>query len=438
DWDSTIDDSFFYPGFSISWLPTSSFDIFKGSFLDYLKIRGGWAKIGSATGAYDNGTYYNGVANIINGQGQFYLPTTLPPQGLKPESIVTAEIGIEAKMFDERLNLDMSFYSKKTTNEILSMAVSIPTGYSSMLINAGDFRNKGVEIQLNGVILKTKDFYWDVTLNWSKDVSHIEELYTNPITGEELQNYQIGEEWSTYVYAKAPDKDENGNITKKYSWGTLFGEGHKTDENGNVIVNSAGYPETEQKVLGNVMPDWMASLNTELKYKNLSFGFMLDYRHGGDFFSVTSMWGQYTGILDFTAEGNSREIHPVFGKDIYKDLTFVKEDGTPNDIPVDAETAFHNAYQDRSMSVADGSFLKLREMHLTYKVPKKFFSKIEFVKGANISVIGNNLAILWLDPSNYAKIDPESSTGSGNSGVGLESGAVMPSRSIGVKVGLTF
>ncbi|MFA7116743.1 MAG: SusC/RagA family TonB-linked outer membrane protein [Bacteroidales bacterium] len=438
DWSSTIDDPFFYPGVSVSWLPTTTFDIFEDSFIDYLKLRAGWAKIGSATSAYANGTYYNGVSNIINGQGQFYLPRTFPPQGLKPESIVTTEIGIEAKMFNNRLNLDMSLYSKKTTDQILSMAVAYPTGYSSMLINAGEFKNKGIEIQLSGVLMETKDIYWDATLNWSKDISHVVELYTNPTTGEELKNYQIARQWSTYLYAMAPDKDAEGNVTQYHSWGTLYGAGHKVDDNGNVVVSDSGYPVVENRNLGNVMPDWMASLSTEFRYKNLSFGIMFDYRHGGDFFSVTSMWGQYTGVLAMTAEGDVREKDVVFGKDIYKDLNFVKSDGSKNDIPVNTHNAFARAYNDRAMSVADGSFLKLREMHITYIVPKKVFRNLNFVKGANVSLIGNNIAILWLDPSNYAKIDPESGTSSGNSGVGLESGSIMPSRSIGIKVGLTF
>ncbi len=438
DWSSTIKDPFFYPGVSLSWIPTATFEGLKGEFLEYLKIRGGWAKIGSATSAYQTDKYYSAVATPILGQGQFYMPTTLPPAGLRPESVVTAELGLEAHLLKNRIGLDLSLYSKVTSDQILSMAVARPTGYSTMMVNAGEFSNKGIEVQLRGTAVQTRDVTWDVIVNWSKDYSTVNELYTDPKTGQRLLNYQIGNQWSTYLYAKAPIKDENGKITKQYSWGTLYGYGHATDDKGNIIVDASGFPKAETKDLGEVTPNWLASLSSELRYKDFSFGFMFDYRHGGKFFSVTSMWGQYTGILKMTAEGDIREREIVYGVDIFKDLKFVKEDGSPNDIKVTARDAFPYVYSDRSFAVADGSFLKLRELHLTYQLPASKLPKNGFVKGFNVSLIANNVAILWLHPSNYAKIDPESGTSSGNSGVGLESGSYMPSRSVGLKVGLTF
>lgn len=439
DWDSTIADSFFYPSVSMSWVPTATFEALKNNdVLNHLKVRAGWAKIGSATSAYRTGNYYSSVSPSFKGASQFLMPTQYPPAGLRPESVQTWEVGLEVQMFRSRLGLDVALYSKKTTDQILPVAISKATGYNTMLVNAGQFNNKGVEIQLSGRPIETRDWSWDLIVNWSKDVSSIEELYTDPVSKQSLDTYTIGSQWSTYLYAMAPLKDEDGNILKRYSWGTLYGTGHKTDDKGNVIVDEYGFPVLEKNVLGDVTPKWMASLRSELRWKDLSFGFMLDYRHGGDFFSVTTMWGQYTGVHESTAAGNIREAGAVFGQNCYKNYNFVKEDGSKNDVVVSPMDAFYYAYSDRQLDVVDGSFLKLRELHLTYTYPSKKLPKNSIVKGFNVSFIANNVAILWLHKSNIARIDPESGYTSGNAGVGLESGSYMPSRSMGIKFGITF
>ena len=435
DWSSTISDPFFYPSISASFIPTSAFsELFKGSILNYLKIRGGWAKIGNATTAYQTAAYYTSAASTIGSVTQFYLPTTYPPKNLKPESVETWELGLEGNLFNSRLGFDLAYYHKKTTDEIMQVTTSSATGYNAMLINAGKITNKGMEVQLNGTPIKTKDWAWNITFNWSKDKSKIVELYTDPTTGQSLDQYELGHQWSTYVYAKPGE-----------SWGSIYGYGMVSDGKGHYIVGSDGLPETKYEKLGDVTPDWLASLRNEVTWKNVSAGFMLDYRKGGDIFSVSSMWGFYTGILEATAKGDIRERPIVVGKDVATDYSFVKEDGSANDLTTDAHSFFYSYYYNRQLSTFEGSFLKLREMHLTYSVPQTYLKKIGgFVKAANLSIVGNNVAILWLSSTNKAHIDPESSSASGsNSGsanyaVGLESVSYMPTRSIGFKIGLTF
>lgn len=429
DWDSTIDQSFFYPAISGSWIPTATFESLQSNVLSYLKLRGGWAKVGSATQAYYSGTYYNTVANTINGVTQFYLPTTYPPVNLKPESVETWEVGLEAQFFQNRLGIDVAYYNKKTTDQILQVAVSKATGYSTMLVNAGEITNKGMEIQLTATPVQTKDWQWDVIFNWSKDKGEIVDLYTDPNTGQKLEQYQLGTEWSTYVYAM-PGK----------GWGTIWGTGMIKDDNGNYIIGANGLPKTQMQAIGDVSPSWLASMRNSLRWKDLSLSFLLDYRRGGDIFSVTQMWGSYTGVLEYTAAGDIREKAIVVGKDVLSDMgNFVKEDGTPNDIETDAMSFYMSHYSsNRQLNVFDGSFLKLREISLTYTFPKRLLEPTKYIKAANVSLIGNNLAILWLHSSNKAHIDPESNKSSGNDGVGLESGGYMPTRSIGVKLGVTF
>jgi len=427
DWSSTIADPFFYPSVSASWLLTETFPAMKGSVLEFLKLRGGWAQVGAATSAYQTDRYYSSVGYNINGSGQFYNPTTYPPAGLRPESVETAEVGLEARFFGNRLGLDVALYDKTTTDQILSAEVSRATGYSSMKVNAGEINNKGIEIQLTATPVRTNNFNWDITLNWSKDQSKIISLYTDEATGQNITTYNIGSSWSVYTQARVGEP-----------WGAIYGTGSVTDDNGNIIVGANGRAKRESRVLGNVNPDWIAGLNMDFSWKNLSFGFLLDFRKGGDVFSVSQMFGTYTGIYEYTAANGVRENGVVFGKDILTDRTFVKEDGTVNDIVVAPTSAFADFYSNRSFCVFDGSYLKLKDLYITYTIPASKFTKSSLVKAFNVSLVGSNVAILWLHESNIARVDPESSLTSGNDGVGLESNSYMPTRSIGLKVGITF
>jgi TonB dependent receptor. len=165
---------------------------------------------------------------------------------------------------------------------------------------------------------------------------------------------------------------------------------------------------------------------------------LLDMRKGGDMFSVSEMFGAYTGILDFTAKGDIRERAIVVGKDVMTGYKCVTADGQTNTIGVSAQDFYESYYSNHELSVFDGSYLKLRELHLTYTFPKAMLAKTKCIKAANVSLIGSNLAILWVSSSNKSHIDPESTESNGNSGVGLESNSYPPSRSFGIKLGLTF
>lgn len=422
DWSSTISESFFYPSVSMSWIPTETFKSLQSDVLSFLKIRGGLAKIGNATDAYKTGSYFSAADYTINGESQFYHPTTAPYNNLKPEKVLTKEIGLEAAFLKNRIRFDVALYQKETSDQIMTIEVPRSTGYSYSLINAGKIKNKGIEVQLSGDVIKTKDFQWTASVNWAKDKSTIEELASG------LDTYTIGSSWSTYLYA-----------VKGESWGSLYGAGFTYDNEGRAVVGANGLPKlTANQKIGDVTPDWVGGFRNEFSYKDFSFGFLLDFRKGGDFFSVTQMFGAYTGILGFTADGDIREKGVVVGQDVLKNMTFVNEDGTPNATRVSAQSFYYSYYSNKQLDVCDGSFIKLREVHLTYKVPANVLKKTKFIKGASVSLIGNNVANLWLSSRNQAKIDPESSTSVRNSGVGYESNSVPPTRSIGFKLGLTF
>jgi TonB-linked SusC/RagA family outer membrane protein len=429
DWDSTIEDSFFYPSISGSWVVSESLPfITQGNWLSFLKFRGGWAQIGSATDPYRSGSYYRSEASGMSGVSLFSKPYILPPQGLRPESVNTWEIGLDAAFIDSRLHIDAAYYNKVTTDQIMEVNTAVSTGYTSMLINAGEISNKGVEIQLSADIFRnSQGFNWTASLNWAKDKSEVIELYTDPNTGEALQAYTIGSSWSTTNLA-IPGK----------SWGTLRGTGYTYNDDGSIQVKN-GFPVSKAaQDIGDVTPDWLAGLQNEFSYKGWSLGFLLDFRKGGDIYSLSQAFGAYTGIYDFTAAGDIRENGVIAGQNVLTDKVFKNADGTVNTTPVNAEDFFANFYSIREMAIIDGSYLKLREAHLTYTFPKAWLAKTKYISGAKISLIGSNLALLWTHKSNLIGLDPESTYRSGNDGVGFESNTYPPSRSIGLKLSLTF
>lgn len=428
DWDSTIKDAFFYPSFSGSWIVTETLPMLtNGKWLNFLKLRGGWAKIGNATDPYVSNAYYSVLSAPFDGTTLYYNPTTYPAQNLRPEMVKTWEIGLEANFLDNRIHFDGAYYQKTTTDQIMQANLSTATGYNAMYINAGKISNKGVEIQLSADIFRNpKGFSWTTTFNWSKDKSRIDELYSDPVTGQKLDAYEIGKSWSCKNYAMVGK-----------SWGTLVGTGYVYNEDGSILVEN-GMPKYETgKEIGNVTPDWLAGWSNEFTYKDWSFGFLLDFRKGGDVYSISQAFGSQTGIYDYTAAGDIRENGVIAGKNVLTDKVFKTADGKINDVAVNAKDFFANFYTICQMSVFDGSYLKLREAHLSYTFPKSLL-KNSFIKSAKISLVGTNLALLWVHSSNLTHLDPESTTGSGNGDVGFESNAYPPSRSFGLKVGLTF
>jgi len=432
DWDSTIEDSFFYPSFSGSWILTETMpSLTESRWLNFLKLRGGWAKIGSATEPYRNGSYYETDASraSIYGTALYRNPLVFPPTNLRPEMVKTWEVGLETSFIQNRIHLDLAYYQKTTTDQIMEANVSNPTGYTSMVINAGEISNKGVELQLRADIFKNPNgFNWSATLNWAKDKSKIVELYTDPVTGQSLESYRFyfnGFNASTYAM-------------KGETWGSIVGTGYVYNDDGSILVENGMPVSQSSQIVGDVTPDWLAGLRNEFSYKDWTVGFLLDYRKGGDIYSLSQAFGSYTGIYDYTAKGDIRENGVIAGKNVLTDKVFKTADGKINDVAVNAEDFFANYYNIVEMAVVDGSFLKLREAYITYTFPRSILSKTKYINGARISLIGNNLALLWTHKSNQIGLDPESTRTSGNDGVGMETNAVPPSRSIGLKLGLTF
>ena len=441
DWDSTIKDAFFYPSASASWIVTESLPALKGdgSYLSFWKLRAGWAEIGSATSPYRNRAYYYAATDAFNGVAQIYKSTVYPNPDLKPESIKTWELGTEFGFLHDRLHFDLAYYHKTTTDQILNVRIPYSSGYSSLLINAGKIENKGIELQVRGDILESKDgFNWSSTLNFSKDRSKVVELYPG------LTEYGMGWTWGIATQAIEGEK-----------WGELVGPGFDrvdeddvknglatADQIGAVKVNSNGLLRSKSaQRIGNVTPDFMMNWRHDFNIKNWGFGFLLDLRIGGDIWSQTMAHSYTAGVANVTADNGIRERDIVGGVDVLKNEKVVMQDASgkwvTNTIKTDAYSWFKADVSE--YYVFDGSYLKLREAYISYNFPKELIAKTRYISNASVSLIGTNLWLMWVHSSNTMRLDPETGGVSSDSrGIGFEQAAVPSSRSFGLKLNLTF
>ena len=449
DWSSTIRQAFFYPSVSLSWIVTESIPALKqGNVLSFWKLRGGLAQVGSATSAYRNSYYYYSTSAAYNGVAQMYKSYSYPNLNLRPEKVTSWEVGTEIGMFDDRLHLDVAYYQKKTEDQILSVTTSNVVGFGSMLVNAGRIDNKGIEVQLVGEIFRNPNgFNWTTTFNFARDRSKIVELYPEQ---PDLKDYTMGWTWGYSTTATVGD-----------AWGNIRGTGLNritekdvekgtatSDQIGAIKVNAAGFPTTaSDQVVGNVAPDAIMGWRNDFSYKNLSFGAMFDMRLGGDIWSQTMAHAYNAGLASYTVDGdtgNVREKAIVAGRDVYSGERFVMQDASGKWVPNTLETNAQDFFEwgnggGGEFAVFKGSYLKLRELYLTYQLPKSLMNKAKFIKRATVSAIAGNVLLLWVDKSNTMRIDPETGgVSSDTRGVGFEQASVPGSRSFGVKLNLTF
>ncbi|MCX6235281.1 MAG: SusC/RagA family TonB-linked outer membrane protein [Bacteroidetes bacterium] len=443
DWYSTLPKdswSYFYPSFSLSWVFTETFDI-SPNILTFGKLRGGWAQVGNSTGPYQITPTFSSDADPYNGVACFFYTRTIPPLNLMPEKTNSTEFGLDLKFLNNRIGVDYTYYMKSTMNQILAVNISRATGFNNMRLNAGQIDNWGHELMVTGVILKsTEGLNWEMTLNWSKNNNEVVELYEDPVTHQKLLAYQISASWQTVTIEARPGEP----------WGVIRGKGFVRDETtGKIIVGANGLPKKSALPvnIGNIEPDWVGGLRNTFRWKDLSFSFLLDFRKGGDIFSVTDWFGAYSGVTKESAEDIEGDlVKPAGdGAEIRRDGVIVDgvqidENGkaVENTTVVGAQDFYENYWGLHEISIIDGSFLKLREVIIDYHLPDSWMTKTGFIKSADISLYGRNLALLARSKSNDVRIDPETGFGTSNNGVGLEQYQLPPTRSMGIKLRLTF
>ncbi|MBE4947313.1 SusC/RagA family TonB-linked outer membrane protein [Chryseobacterium culicis] len=407
DWFSMLNEDQFYPSVTGSFVFSK---VLKTNWLSFGKIRAGWSRIAGGSDPYIRGTYAT-IGTPFGGDPIYSMPTTKGEPMIKPEIKTTKEIGLEASFFKNRLGFDVTYYDVKTTDLIIPLPVDASTGYGYQRINAGEMTNKGIEAMVNITPIKSSNFSWDITWNFTKNKNKLVELQGN------LQNY---------ILTSAPFRVQLA-AQVGYSYGVILGTDFVYDANGNKVVDANGfYKASEIKPLGSVLPDYNMGFRNSFKYKNFALSFLIDIQKGGKYFSTTHMWGMYSGMLEETALGGNREAGVI--------LPGVKEDGTTNDIRLDAPTWGGTYYSTvDAQNVFDASYIKLRDLTISYDLPKSIIGNT--LQGVRISAFGRNLFAWNLA---FKGIDPENTSyGSGNV-QGLEGGSLPSTRMYGINVNFKF
>ena len=414
DWSSTLpanNNSYFYPSASLSFIPTSFFEMNKN--IDFLKVRVNAASVGNDTDPYRLvKTYENGSL-----AGTLTNPSSILNSNLKPEIATSYEAGIEAQFFKKRITLDMSYYVTNSKNQIVGLDISQAAGFNSNVINAGKIQNKGIEIGLGLTPVRTNDFEWTLNANFTRNRGTVKELTSG------IDNY---------IIAQGPN---GGTIEARVGerMGDMYGRGYLRSPDNQIVYDNTGSPilDTKIKKIGNYNPDWMLGLATNIRYKNLSLNALVDVRHGGKIYSMTNAIGMESGILAVSLPGRETGI---VGQGVVQNT-----DGSysPNTTSVTAENWYYsNAYRRDNIEANsfDASYVKLREVSLNYRLSSKF-TKAVHMQNLSIGLVGNNLA-LWTKVPN---IDPETQAISGGTLLpGFEVLQLPSSRNYGIKLNASF
>ncbi|OYV65563.1 MAG: hypothetical protein B7Z72_12185, partial [Gemmatimonadetes bacterium 21-71-4] len=337
--------SYFYPSANTSLVLTDAFPSLKSNWLSYLKIRGSIAQVGNDAPPYQLQSTYSGSSSKFNGQPLFSYNNVLANSALKPEITKSGEIGVEASLFNDRASLDATWYQKATRNQIFNVAVSPTTGFGSKSINAGRIFNHGVEALLTVIPIQANNgFQWTSTFNFSRNRSMVDQLYPG------ISTIVLGGTWYTNVEAR-----------KGQPYGSLFGYAFARDSATGQLLTDGGLTFTSgKKVLGNIQPDWTGGWNNEFNYKSLTVSALVDAHVGGDIFSVTNYFGDYSGVLKRTLNGRQVDWNKpgliVKGIDV--------NTGKPNTVQVTSEEYYQNIFPVNEPYIYKDTYFKLRQLRV--------------------------------------------------------------------------
>lgn len=412
-----------YPSISGSFLFSELFD---EDWLELGKLRINYAEVGNDAP----------FASIID----TYLPIA-PFQGnplvtvaeiknnpdLKPERTKSIEGGLEMSFLEGRAGFDLALYQSNTVNQILPATISYASGYEDKYVNAGELRNRGIELRLLGTLVRNSLFQWDVILNFSRNVNEVVSLE------EGIENLQIG--------------SLQGGLTINARVGEPYGAIQGTDYvylDGQRVVQPSGYYQispTSDIVIGNINPDWRAGLSNRFSVGDFSLSFLFDMQQGGDIFSLDMYYGLSSGLYaetDYINDLGNPVRDPLIPNSPESGGLInpgVLADGTPNTRRVAGNDyrAFGYARNPNSAFVYDASFVKLRELSLTYNLPRTLIENT-FIGGASLSFVGSNL---WILHKNLPHADPEAGQSAGNI-QGWQSGVMPVTRNFGLTLNVQF
>ncbi|TCI92545.1 SusC/RagA family TonB-linked outer membrane protein [Tenacibaculum sp. M341] len=414
----------FYPSASLGFVFSELID--DSNFFG--KLRASWAQVGAgAPVAYATSTAFevaqirdgwsNGIDFPFNGTPGFQIDNTLGNNNLIPSTVTSTELGLDLRLFKNRINLDFAYYNSVADNQILAVPISAATGYSSSFLNSGELETTGFEATLNLKVVDNEDFKYDLGINFDKSETIVNSL------AEGVNSQLLG----GFVIYNIPGE----------RFGQIYGGKFLRDDAGNIIIDdnpsspNYGYQieDPNLQVIGDPTPDFTIGFNNSFKYKNLSLSFLFEWKEGGD------MWNGTDWALTWVGTGKQTENRGTTA--IIKGVK--QSDGSPNDI-----VANINEYYYRSSGlngfgnvdehfVQDASWLRLRTLNLSYDLTSAFNS--DFFDNISVTFTGNNL---WLDTP-YTGVDPETSlTGAGSNAQGVDYFNNPGTKSYGFGLNLTF
>lgn len=447
DWSSTLAKgnwSFFYPSVSGSVLFDRLFNLSRNtSWVNMLKLRLSWANVGNDTTPYSLDNAYI----TTDYTGGYRISDVLMNRLIKPENVESWEAGIETRFFLNRLGFDVAVYTSSTTNQIVSATTDIMAGASSIKINSGEIRNRGIEISLHGQPIQTPDFDWTIDVNWSRNWNKLVSMSDDWDNSQPLQTdmgTDLRSSFYVYSYVGQPMHQIYGRGYQRAPEGAFYIDektGEKISCAGQILVDStSGYPildDSATRSIGNVNPDWTAGLSTRFRYKNLSLSATFSAQMGGHCYSITHTSLAYQGKLNNSLEGRYGGL--VVGgvnQTVQADgtITYTKN----NTITENIRTYYYQYKYDRvntEENTFKTDFLKLKEVRLDYSLPKAVCARTKVFRSASIGGYATNLFCI----TKFPQYDPETGSLNGTDiHRGVEAMAFPMTRTYGVNIQLAF
>jgi iron complex outermembrane recepter protein len=414
DWSSTLpaaSNSYFYPSLSLSFIPTEAFGISdRYPWFNFMKIRGGIAQSASGAPPYLRNFYF--TSSLFGGQQASGFPAIIPPLDLKPQRVNAYETGITLGFFDNRIDLDFTYYYFYSFDQIIpNLPLPVSSGAYNIMTNEGIVTNQGFEVILNTVPVRLKNLTVRTGINLAHNRNKVVSL------GGAADAYLLADIWGLNGPAMILSEGDD--------YGTISGYDYIYDNNGNRIVNDEGtkYLITDTRVpIGNASPDFIAGWNTHVSFKNFRFGMLIDTKWGGDIYCGSYVIGLQTGQSPETLierEGGGLPYTDPAGhtSNIGIILEGVHEDGTPN------TTVVHYYYKYlpnaggwgkiiSTPGIIENTWVKMREISLAFTLPQKITESTRVFQNLTLTLTGRDLFYLYTTlPDN---INPEGIIGSGN------------------------
>ena len=418
DWSSTLpsgNNSFFYPSVSTSFILSDLLRL--PEQISFAKLRASWAQVGNDTDPYKTAKYYNTSAF----PGSASVSPTLYNARFKPEISNSIEVGLDWRMFKQRFGLDLAFYNNITRNQILDVPMDQTTGYTKATMNSGKVRNRGIELQLDGTPVKTKNFTWNSTFTWAKNYNKVLSLAAGLTDGQTIA-YTGGTNCA--LIAKV-----GGSI------GDIYGYKLKRAPDGQVVwKDGITARTTEFEYVGNAYPAWKAGFSNEFSYKNFRVSILFDGQWGGIVYSQTHHKMTEHGTLKHTLKYRENPNFEVVGEGVMLDE---RGQYVPNNVPISVSKYYADYWRRANVETNsfDASFLKLREARIEYTIPSAGLNKIG-IERLTLALYGRNLAMWTKD---FPVYDPEVATlNNGTIVPGSEMGQLPSTRTMGFNLTLKF